>query len=342
TPDADILATGSISNSDKITIATFLFETQREAFDIDDLGFTIDPSNNGHKAVKEVWIGWDGTERKSTSYDSVTTGNAKFQSIPGMTVPNNGDLFVDLKVVFNHIGPSNITQDAYSDTQLFGSVDDDVLFEAFGAASGEKKTQYATHVAGTEADGNEFDIHRSKPVVNHVTQTTLNDFEAGSYTDKTLYKFTVSADPKGDLEVGKVCFDINATGFVAADLDGWTLYHEGNATAISNTVDNSDAPCLTVNAAKRKIASSDSKTFLLKGTVTGNADGDSLSIRIANPVGAHANRTTLAASAGTVFIWSDFSDYGRPATDNGTAADYINSHLVDNLPLDSTVWYNNT
>lgn len=343
TRDSEILAAGGTDSSDKIDVATFKFETEREAFDIDDLGFTIDPGSNGHKAVKEVWISWDGNEMKSTSYDDITTGDAKFQNIPDLTVPKNGELLVDLSVVLKKIGATSATEDAYSDTQIMASVDDDVILEAYGASSGELKDQYVSHAAGVEASGNVFDIHRSRPVVTHVEQTTLNDFEAGAYTDKVLYKFTVAADPKGDVEVGEVCFDINASGFVAADLDGWTLYHETSpSTAISNTVNDSAAPCLTITKAKRLIGAGTSETFLLKGTISNNGDGDSLSIRIGNAAGAHAARTTLAGTAGTTFVWSDLSDYVVGARDSDTAVDFINSHEVDYLPLDSTVWYNNT
>ncbi len=343
-PASDILTATGSSNTTKLTVAKFKLKTEREAFKVEKLGLLVNPNGvNNQVAIKDVYIVYDGNEKLATNFDSVAggTGQATFTNISNLTVPKDGSLIVEVKVILKKIYPSDTVEDAYSDKQVIVSIDDDILLRGVGAASGEVRTQYKTHNAGVEATGDTMDIHRSKPVVQQVALSTSGDFEAGSYIQKTVYKFTVSADAAGDIELGRVCFTTTASGFVAGDLNNWKLYQDGNATTISNS-QNGFSPCLTVNAADRKISAGTTKTYLVKVDVSNNNDGDSLSLRIADPTAAHANRTTLAAAGAGNIIWSDLSDYGRPSIDDGTAADYINDHLVDFMPLDSTNWTNNS
>lgn len=342
TPSADLLVATGADNSTKLTVAKFKLKTEREAFKVEKLGLLIDPAAADNQiAVKDVYIVYDGHEKLATNFNGAAgaNGQAKFENITDMTVPKDGYLIVEVKVVLKKIFPTDTIEDSYSDKVITAKIDDDIILRGVGAASGEVKTQYKTHNAGVEATGNSMDVHRSKPVVQQVALTTAGNFEANEL-QKTVYKFTVSADPAGDIELGRVCFTTTTTGFIAGDYTNWKIYKEGNATAISNTVGGFN-PCLTINAADRKVAANSTTTYLVKVDITNNNDGDSLSLRIADPVAAHANRTTLGAAGAGNIIWSDLSDYGRPSIDDGTAADYVNDHLLDFLPLDSTSWTNN-
>lgn len=344
TPSADLLVATGSDNTTKLTVAKFKLKTEREAFKVEKLGLLIDPNGaNNQIAVKDVYIAYDGKEKLANNFDGLAggTGQAKFENITDLTVPKDGGMIVEVKVVLKKIYPTDTTEDSYSNKQVIAKIDDNIMLRGVGAASGEVKTQYKTHLAGVEASGNQFDIHRSKPTIQQVALSTSGDFEAGSYIQKTVYKFTVSADNAGDVELGRVCFTTTTSGFVAGDYNNWKLYQDGNATAISNS-QNGFSPCLTVNAADRKISAGTTKTYLVKVDISNNNDGDSLSLRIADPVAAHADRTTLGAAGAGNLIWSDLSDYGRPSIDDGTAADYINDHLVDFMPLDSTSWTNNS
>jgi len=355
TPDPDIIPAGSVTNTDKITVASFRLEAEGEGFRVDNLGFLIDPALTGDDqvAVQSAWISWDGNSVQSSNADLATggSGEVKFIDIKDpstneqLEIAMNSEMIVDFQVILKKIEPTTTSQ-AYSDKQLQVTLDDTIELEAVGLASNDLITTFSN---GATPVGKVLDVRRSKPTVVQVMTGVDTGFEAGAYSNKRVYAFEVHADPEGAIQLGQVCFETTISdddGGGEVDYDGWELFDAADPSdsiATNTAGGHNPDPCMDIDDAEvPTITAGNYRTFYLEVDVAGNENGDSMQIRLLDDNGTgHVDKDDVATLGGANnFLWSDMSDNGRP--DDGTDTDYTNGWLVDGLPTTGVTFINAT
>ncbi|MFH1890257.1 MAG: hypothetical protein ABIJ91_01680 [Candidatus Kuenenbacteria bacterium] len=189
---------------------------------------------------------------------------------------------------------------------------------------------------------------KSKPTVT--IASTGDSVTANSNYD--LIDVTVAADSKGPVGIYKMTFRV-ATTTVTVDsfemYEGTTLVSTESSTAATGVLqtlfDANGYDLLevyfnsggTLGGRMREVAAGSSKTYTLKGTVTGYTSNVSNSVSTSMTGDDALAATTYTLNAVAVdatddddFIWSDLS-YGNTSTTATTTAEWMNGYLVDGL-----------
>lgn len=219
-----------------------------------------------------------------------------------------------------------------------------------GVSSGTQITGYSPTTNQTPSY-----IYKSIPTVAAVAlpTTTLSN------STSAIYKFSVSADAKGDIDLYKFTFKIATSGPT-----------ETTPLAISNItlVDVTSGAEVILNASTtnfyvsrgniveeillaspgtqnlaittRTVSAGTTRTFELRADFTGTIANSSVtcqlegdSARVANTAMDMWTRDIVEADVNDDFIWSDLSDVDHTSTEFGaTATDYTNGYLINGLP----------
>ena len=155
-----------------------------------------------------------------------------------------------------------------------------------------------------------------------------------------LYRWTVSADAAGDIGLGNFTFNVATSGVTVTN---FYVTDETDDTQLNDTVVTTQSPTIEITfnpggggIVERQISASATRTYVLKGTVTGSSSGDSVQVSLDGDSAAlSATTETLAsarADAQDDFIWTD-----RTATSHATTtADWISGYRVKGLPSSNT------
>jgi hypothetical protein len=154
---------------------------------------------------------------------------------------------------------------------------------------------------------------------------------------QALYRFTVSADPAGAVDIDQLAFKVSTT---TATLSGFTLYDvtSGTATALNasavNTVSNGNVAILFDTL--QQVGAGSSKTFELRAATLGNwTSGAAISVSLAQDTAYVANAAAGSLTATNNVVWSD-----RSATNHAsaglTATDWTNGYLLKDFVNDIT------
>jgi len=241
-----------------------------------------------------------------------------------MYVPK--DSTKNLDVVFDTVSMSASGQTSGNKGKIY--LDYNEGFQATG-----KSGTSVTSLTGQTADlsGNNFTIRKSKPTFTQVA-VAGNPSSASS-----LFRFSVVADAKGDIEFKQLGFGFTTSGVTVTAIK---LY-DSNGTALTDTgvtVDGNGYVKLlvgsTVDDDVQRVSTS-AKTYDVKGTVSGWGDsGDSMTVRMLQRVTTDvaidlASAATVIAGSGNYIVWSDLSIQG--AAHATTTADWANGYLLKNL-----------
>ena len=205
---------------------------------------------------------------------------------------------------------------------------------------------------------NQMLLYKTQPTVAISGTTT------GTLTNApTLYKFTIGADSKGEVEVKKITFNVStAIASATATLNTFKFYRgttdltekvaienaSGSLEGTTNTIDNSEANMevtVTFDAGHEEgIAADTSYTYYLKATLTGTvATGDNVSTYIKDDSDATGSTPAAYATVDGLatglnnFIWSDNT---YPASLHSTSSlDWTNGYLVNTLDTDTYTLY---
>ncbi len=218
---------------------------------------------------------------------------------------------------------------------------------AKGAQSGSNAVVY---FGSSVPSGNTHYAYKSVPTV---TVLPVSNSTLANGTNE-LFRLSVTAN-SGDISVYKFTFDITTTTASVSALqfvdvtDSPEVQLYSTSTAVQNIPviasifldPNSQcgtAQCLQ-GGSERVIAAGTTRTYVLRGTVSGVATGATVSTRLIGDNAAQSNVATIMSSANTVesrrpsnFIWSDRSA-GAHAT---TTADWTNGYLVTGLNAPSS------
>ncbi len=210
---------------------------------------------------------------------------------------------------------------------------------AKGDLSGSGSHEYIS-----SPNGNTFYVYKSYPTFAKVAVGT-NKLGNGTMD---LYKFTVTADDSGDIALYKFMFDISTT---VATVQASSLYVYDitdpaeitlNATAGSAHLgiwESSGWDGTGVSGTQIVVAKNTTRTFVLRGNISGAASGASVTTRVGGDAARLSVGGTLMDAASDVdgdqydgFIWSDKSDGAHTASTD----DWTNGYLVPGLPSSSS------
>ncbi|MBN2095959.1 hypothetical protein JW752_01000 [Candidatus Peregrinibacteria bacterium] len=155
-------------------------------------------------------------------------GQAVFGLNPGLTIPRNGD--IALKIVAEVPAMAMVGEELSGKTFRLGIKE--TTDPAFFKALGESTHKVINPLFSETKKINPFVVRKTKPTFERVM--SLNSVLMNG-AENDLYAFTVQADPAGSLGLGRLVFDITASGFEGMDNDirNFKLYKGSSVIANS-------------------------------------------------------------------------------------------------------------
>jgi len=210
-------------------------------------------------------------------------------------------------------------------------------------AKGAQSGSGTTEVIGASAPtGLTHYMYQALPTV---TKLSVGSTLSNGTVD--LYKFKVTASD-GDIGLAKFVFGITTTSVTVASVDLYdvtdsnnevqlfteTLAQGQNFSYLQATINETTGEVGNGTIKERTVADGATKTYILRGVVSGASSGDSISTVMAGDAAAHIEAdslmdttTVVDADANDDFIWSDRSAGGHATT----TEDWVNGYLVSGL-----------
>lgn len=319
-PDAANLIAGTSGNH----IGQFRFNAANTAYTINKLNLNF--PNNFSTSTASVTIEYpkaDGTTGSMTSVilsGASATLYAAFDGI-GMYVAKDSEALLNVKVSLATIA-SGATSGAFGAVTM----DPDTNFEAVNTAG-----SVSTSVGSTEYTGNNFYVRKSLPTLTRVAVS-----DTTPTTDSALFKFTVTADSAGTVDIKQLGFTVTTSGVTVTGLQ---LYNSSNGTVLTDAGVDPAASGFTkliVGAVDNDVLSigTSASTYDIRGTVTGwGQSGDELSIKFKEdtsaitPVSGVYSDDSETLRASHYNIWSDRSAASHSTVTN----DWANGYLLKNM-----------
>jgi hypothetical protein len=306
-----------VAGSSNVVLAKYKFSASNEELNLTKVRMTTGTAS----AVSSLSL-YDGSTLVGGPVGVNGAGQADFTGL-SFVIPKDGSKTLTVKGNLNDVGPSGAT--TASDVKVTLDYNDN--FEVRGTGAGSS-TQI-TSVGSADVDGNSKIIRKSKPTVSLVTlpSTTLS---AG---DKTVLRFTVSADAAGDIALSKVTAEVtlgSSTASLAAASGSTSSIRQVGSDYLAGSATLSGTTFTAGFSTEVVVAAGTSKTFDVVLTVNGSpAANDSVVSKLKDDTSA-----VSAAAAGSVsgnFVWSDMS----AASHSLSTADWTNGYKVKTLPTDS-------
>jgi hypothetical protein len=282
-----------------------------------------DVNSGGPDQFDKIWF-TDGTKTVGvtpTSSDSAATPTTMVfdMSLDPFVITAGGSKIFTVKVDTANVDRNNNSKGSSNEGfQLSVNATGDVT--ARGSQSGTAAT-----VSGTPSF-NAFTLYRSVPTVDITSGVTNKLTGNGVYE---LFKFTVSADPKGPIGVYKFTFGITTTTVSYSSLEvrdssytagpvftqsSVTETGEGGNVVLVNALFDTDSSGTGAGGEFREVPAGGSRTFTLKATVSGYTSNVSNGVVTVLAGDAAFGSTAALEDAVEVdaydqddFIWSDFS-----------------------------------
>ena len=315
------------------TLGVFKFVAVNEDMAITDLALQIDTASSSAADFVSISL-WNGAtkiqELSSPAFNSSTqTFTFDKSGTNSFVVPKGDDgAKLTVKAKLPGIGTNlpgtsgNLVKIATSTTATQN--------KASGVNSGT-----AVNILGSAATSTGARYFKSVPTVEKLS---LSSNVLGNGT-KSLYKFKVSADAAGDIDLYKFSFTIATT---SANADSFQLIETDTGKTVFSSIQSAAGIVEGVVANAQygstfiTIPKGTSHTYELKATITNaGTAGDAVTVTMDGDA-AHLSATTNGLSAANVdgdtnddFIWSDRSNSSHTIS----TADWYNGYKVPGLPV---------
>lgn len=212
------------------------------------------------------------------------------------------------------VGDSDESEDVYNPYIQVRNMSDTVLpLSAFAnnADNGDGYQQF--HV-----------IRKSKPIITY-NNDELGDSITGSTAQKSVYKFTMSADEKGAIEWHTLTFNITEESGISSS--NYKLYDETGSEIVSSIT--SDKKVRITPHAVQNIAAGNSVTYILKADieVTDTVHSKNISFELtAENDTEFFQRGSSGSISSAEFVWSDIADKYSHSVDS---QDWTNGYLLE-------------
>ncbi|MFH1226145.1 MAG: hypothetical protein V1684_02600 [bacterium] len=357
TPSSRLIAANTTGN----TLTVLRFKATAEPINVTKVRLAMVSGSSTTNDLANVYI-YDGSTLLGsgvlgTGNSTGGTANASstFTLTTPISIPTNGEKVITIKADVAPISTTDTTATSghYLAIDYYGSTSTSENIGT-GVSSGASIANYSSTTSQAGAY-----IHRSVPTVAAVTlpsSTLVN-------STMVIGKFKVTADAKGDIDLYKFTYYFATTSGSTGDLgvDTLTLYDVTEAAEVTchvSTTLYADANhyfefyftnvgsggTSGSGTTTRTVAAGTSRTFEIRGVVTGVASGASLSSQLEGDSATTAKASgTYSQAASTVdsdthndFIWADFSDVDHSASTssaiNTSTTDWYNGYLVSGLP----------
>ena len=358
--DASTPIAGHIPGSSTgLPVGVFSAQSRHEDVNIEKIWFKLAAINSGGPdQVDKIWL-TDGTRTigvTPTSSDSSAPVQVLFDmSLDPFVVAANTTKLYTLKVDTAQVDTPSGSKGAMGQGFQF-SINATGDITAKGASSGNS----VSTITGTPTF-NAYTLYKTVPTVDVSNGVTNKLTSNGTYE---LYKFTVAADPKGEVALYKVTFGISTTTVTASSFElrdsGYTAGAVATLSTASQNLANptsgyleflfdTDGSGVGAGGEYRSVPAGSSRTFTLKASVSGfsgsssngvnvalagDADFPSTVVECAGTTGASDNACTgVDSDDQDDFIWSDLN-YGNNSTTATNTAQWTNGYRVKGL--DST------
>ncbi len=339
TPTGKLIAANTTGN----TMTVLKFSATSEQINVTKIRLALTSASSTGIDLANVYI-YDGSTLLGSGVfgnyaGALGTASTTFTLSTPLQVPANQDKVVTIKADIAPIYTTNTVATAGHNVIInyYGSV---LATENVGTgqSSGAEIAGYSVTTAQSAAY-----IYKSVPTVSKKALSS-NVLAAGSSVP--LYRFSVAADAKGEIDLYKFTFQFATSSATLASL---VLYDvtESNEVVVNN--ENTTVPLANtdysfvlelndVATTPRTVSAGTTRTFELRGQVSGTiAAGSSVSTQLQGDAGLSQANGVHTAAAATVhgwttlqnnFVWSDFSKASHAV---GTL-DWTNGYLVSGLP----------
>lgn len=339
TPTGKLVAANTTGN-----IMTVLkFSATSEQINVSKIRLALLSASSTANDLSTVYI-YDGSTLLGSGV--LGTGNAAgasanasstFTLSTPLQIPANSDKIVTIKADIAPIYTTNTVATAGHQIAIdyYGSASTSENL-GNGASSGQEVANYSVNTAQSLAY-----IYRSVPTVSKKALAS-NVLAAGSSVP--LYKFSVAADAKGDIDLYKFTFQFATSSATLASI---VLYDVTDSNEIVVNNNNTAVPLANTDyefvlelndtaTTPRTVSAGTTRTFELRGQVSGTiASGSSVSTQMQGDATYDLASGTYMDAAGDLdgftnndFIWSDWSK----ASHSVSTDDWANGYLVSGLP----------
>ncbi|OYV62904.1 MAG: hypothetical protein B7X03_03830 [Parcubacteria group bacterium 21-58-10] len=318
-----------IAGASSVQVSDYNFTSQNSAYTVQKLEIQV-PSNaaTSTTGVTIQYPDVNGATQTVSGAYSITTAATSTAVFSGLSfyVPQNSS--ADLKVF---VGTPTISNGASSgaaiNTTLLTQASEG--FQAIDSTGTATTSIGTAEISGYTAGYGTMYVRQSVPTFAGQSVTTTAMPNAG--TD--LFRFTVSADPAGAVELDQLSFIVStSTGAVA--ITNFSLYDAANtSTAVGTavTADLNGIVKIPVTSSVIQIGAGQTKTFYLRAAnYTGTWIGhNSVTVQFASADGTVAANAATGGTlnSGNNYVWSD-----RSAPSHTTSTkDWTNGYLLKDL-----------
>ena len=367
-PSSGALLVGGAS---KVTVGELRVTALNENIDITGIHLDRTQVNGGqlNDEFSMVYL-FDGTTQIA-AIAPTTTAEITFENLDGKFVIPKGStgkkltVKVDTQDVTNNQGDGNVADSG--DGVSFSVAQD--KYQAKGVSSG---TAIAAGSKSGTFTGEAFTVYRSVPTW---AKLSLSSNTLVNSSGVPLFKFRLTADPKGDIGFYKASFALTTT---TASVTALQLLEEPNTgSEVDLTADGGRLPNITLVSSTdgtgehaihilfqtnsglgfgnggifRTVAAGTSKTYELRGTVANSVTGSTLSVAFRGDSqfgvlpaypdcagGATVGDqacTGIADAAKGKFVWSDLH-WGNSSSTATNTEQWFNGFRVSGMPVTST------
>lgn len=344
-PDSQILIAGLAAEQE---VHRIKLAAAKENFVVDKMTITVSQAGSYDDVEYVKLYDIDGNSLSGlTGVNLDSNGDAIFTGL-NITVQKLVDKVIVVKAKLNAIGERTVATDG---TAGIGADSGDALTFTMGTAANEfHAVGQASSVTDTQADaaaGNAMVVRKSKPVVTALALPTptladgtkvLGKFSVTASSDDVILKMVTPTMTLNDADAGNE-LAITAGSVYLYDVTG------GTSTKLNTTGTDKDLEIEIDDAKAVRIVAGQTRTFEIRGTVTGSEASDSVETVITTDSAALSGGTvagTETAAGGGVndavddgndnFIWSDDS----ADTFAVTSTEWTNGYLISNWPTD--IW----
>ncbi|MEX0934132.1 MAG: hypothetical protein WD003_02685 [Candidatus Paceibacterota bacterium] len=316
-------------------IARIQFAGVNEALALTDFSLLLDTASSSSADISEVSL-WDGLTKLLSKTAPFQTANTEAFDLPSAGTGSfivGKDTYKELtvKVKFAQIG-----------TSLAGASGKRVRVATTTTATDRKSlgkdSGTSANVLGSMGTSTGAKYFRSLPTVAKLAV----DNRTLANTTMELYRFSITADPAGDVAIFKTSFTVSTT---SANADSFTLTENETGKNVGGTVQSAqgvvEMPVANANYGSTfiTIPAGETRTYVLKAILTnGGTAGDSVQVKLNGDglavllAGQYMDDTTAVdGQAEDDFIWSPISDGSVLIADE----DWINGYKVPGIETDN-------
>ncbi len=315
-----------VAGASQVQVGDFTFTSQNSPYTVQKLEFAIPTSaatsTTGVTLSYKDVNGATQTATAAIAASSTATSTATFSGL-SFYVPVNES--ADLSVL---VGIPTIANGATSGAAITATLLHAVGFQAVDS-TGNATTSIGTANVASSANTGYGKMYVRKSIPTFAGQSLSSSAEP---VGSDLYKFTVTADVAGAVDLGQVSFKVSTT---TVNVTAWHLYDAtsgslGSALNATGVNANSSgivkiAPDTTV-----QIGAGQTKTFVVRAdTITGSwTTASAIHVNLASADTSFvANNTKSALKAGNNYVWSDRSASGH----SDSTSDWTNGLLLKDV-----------